>query len=368
MNTWRTELLTASLDDYTVIQNMARFYAYDMSRYCGQQLEGWEFPKDGLYECSDFKKYLEGNDKHAFLIKIDDELAGFAFVNKLEVMPEVDWNMGEFFIVAKFQRSGIGRKIAKQIFEKFPGEWSVGAIPQNTRALNFWRKVIAEYLHGQFREVEKTSEQLKTSEHPDPYPMVILRFKTPHNSSNRQATHTLILREPRLEDETAFLAMTQQSQVFHHPWVKAPLTHNEFVEYIQRYQQANQKSFLVCSPENSLVGVFNINEIVYGCFQSAYLGFYVSKDYAGKGWMNDGLKLLLNKAFFDLSLHRLEANIQPKNTSSIWLVQSNGFRKEGFSSRYLKIDNEWRDHERWALTIEDWKQRNEHPMLIKGLL
>lgn len=360
MNTWKTELLPATLDDYAVIQNMARFYAYDMSRDCGQHLEGWEFPKNGLYECNDFKKYLEANGNHAFLMKIDDELAGFVFVSKLEAMPEVDWNMGEFFIVAKFQRNGIGRMVAKQIFDQFPGEWSVGAIPHNTRALNFWRKIIAEYTYGKFHEVVKTSEQLKTSEHPDPYPMVILRFKSPQDNINRQATHPLILREPKLEDETAFLAMTQQSQTFHHPWVKAPLTHSEFVEYIQRCQQPNQKSFIICSTENAIVGVFNINEIVYGCFQSAYLGFYVSQAYAGKGWMNNGLKLLLNKAFVELSLHRLEANIQPTNKSSIWLVQRNDFRKEGYSPRYLKINNEWRDHERWALTIEDWKNKNEY--------
>lgn len=156
---------------------MARFYAYDISRDCGLQLEGWEFPENGLYECNDFKKYLEGQDKHAFLIKVNYELAGFVFVNKLEVMPEVDWNMGEFFIVAKFQNSGLGRRVAKQIFDQFPGEWSVGTIPQNIRALNFWRKIISEYTHGRFQEVEKTSEQLKTAEHPDPYPMIMIRFK-----------------------------------------------------------------------------------------------------------------------------------------------------------------------------------------------
>lgn len=174
----KIDLIPATLEDYPVIQNMARFYAYDMSRYCGRELEGWEFPKNGLYECSDFKKYLEGKNNHPFIIRVDNELAGFVFVNKLEVMPEVDYNMGEFFIVAKFQRCGVGRIVAKEIFDRFLGEWSVGAIPQNTRALNFWRKVVSEYTNGDFFEVEKTSEELRTEEHPDPYPMIILRFQS----------------------------------------------------------------------------------------------------------------------------------------------------------------------------------------------
>lgn len=168
------KFINATIADYLVIQNMARFYVYDMSRYCE-----WECPEDGLFECSDFRKYLEGENKHAFLLKIDEELAGFIFVNKLEVMPEVDWNIGEFFILAKFQNSGIGKQVAKQVFDMFPGEWSVGAIPQNTKALSFWRNVITEYTNSKFFEVEKTSEQLKTAEYPDPYPMTILRFKSP---------------------------------------------------------------------------------------------------------------------------------------------------------------------------------------------
>jgi len=183
----KLNLVPAKLKDYPIMQNMARFYAYDMSRDCGRELEGWEFPENGLYECSDFKKYLEGKGKHAFIIKVDNELAGFVFVNKLEVMPEVDYNMGEFFIVAKFQRSGIGRIVAKEMFNRFSGEWSVGAIPQNTRALNFWRKVISEYTNGNFLEVEKTGEELRTSEYPDPYPMKIFIFNTMSHIKIREA-------------------------------------------------------------------------------------------------------------------------------------------------------------------------------------
>lgn len=172
------QIIKATMADYPVIQNMARFYVYDMSRFCGQHFGGWECPEDGLFECVELKKYFNAKDKHAFIVKMDKELVGFVLINKLIIMPEVNWNMGEFFILAKFQRSGVGAFIAKQIFDQFSGEWSVGAITHNTRALNFWRKTIGNYTQGNFYEVEKTSEELKTAECPKPYPMIILRFNT----------------------------------------------------------------------------------------------------------------------------------------------------------------------------------------------
>lgn len=70
--------------------------------------------------------------------------------------------------------------------------------------------------------------------------------------------------------------------------------------------------------------------------------------------MSAGLKLVLRHFFEEMKLHRLEANIQPENKRSIQLVKNNGFRYEGFSPRYLKINNEWRGHEHWAITAEDY--------------
>lgn len=162
------------------------------------------------------------------------------------------------------------------------------------------------------------------------------------------------VRELKHEDKDAFLAAMQRSQALHHPWVKAPTTPKEFDEYFKKFQQPNQKSYLVCHESGHIAGVINVSEIVMGLFQNAYIGFYVTADYAGKGYMSAGLKLVLKKVFQELDLHRIEANIQPENTLSIQLVKKNGFRYEGYSPRYLKINNEWRGHEHWAMTIEEY--------------
>jgi RimJ/RimL family protein N-acetyltransferase len=111
---------------------------------------------------------------------------------------------------------------------------------------------------------------------------------------------------------------------------------------------------MVCDANGSIAGVFNLSEIVRGCFQNAYLGFYAVEGFDGQGYMSAGLKLILAEAFNTIKLHRIEANVQPDNTKSLNLIGANGFKKEGFSPRYLKINDEWRDHERWAITFEDW--------------
>jgi RimJ/RimL family protein N-acetyltransferase len=162
------------------------------------------------------------------------------------------------------------------------------------------------------------------------------------------------IREPKLEDQASFIAAMKSSENLHFPWVNAPKTPEEFQSYLERSQDPRHKSFLVLSEEGNIAGVFNLNEIVRGCFQSAYLGFYAVHGYAGKGIMSAGLKLVLKEAFTEMGLHRLEANIQLENFLSINLVKNNGFKKEGFSPWYLKINGKWRDHERWAITYENW--------------
>ena len=117
-------------------------------------------------------------------------------------------------------------------------------------------------------------------------------------------------------------------------------------------------SYWVVTGSNELAGVFNINEIVRGLFCSGYLGYYALQPHQGQGYMTRGFAAVLHDVFRKQRLHRLEANIQPDNVESKALVQRLGFRLEGFSPRYLKIAERWRDHERWAITKEDWLKQS----------
>ncbi|WP_454780482.1 GNAT family N-acetyltransferase [Legionella sp. WA2022007384] len=168
------------------------------------------------------------------------------------------------------------------------------------------------------------------------------------------STNKIYLRQLNQYDEANFLLTMQKSRNFHYPFVTAPQTREEFQAYIQKFEHEDRRCFLALNQHDHIIGVFNINEIIQGVFQSAYMGYFASVTYAGQGLMSQALKLVLKEIFLELKLHRIEANIQPTNTASIHLATQNGFLKEGFSPRYLKINGIWCDHFRFALTYEDW--------------
>jgi ribosomal-protein-alanine N-acetyltransferase len=163
---------------------------------------------------------------------------------------------------------------------------------------------------------------------------------------------------PSLRDRADFIAAGKRSRLLHRSWVTMRFNDKTFDAYLKRSRKDDHACFLVRRADNdAIVGAININQIIRGFFHSGFLGYYGFRPHDGQGLMTDGLVLVLHHAFTKLKMHRLEANIQPDNAASIALVRRCGFRHEGVSLRYLKIAGRWRDHERWAITIEDWRGR-----------
>lgn len=164
-----------------------------------------------------------------------------------------------------------------------------------------------------------------------------------------------MIRPGTLADEAEFFAAVDRSRKLHHPWVQPPSTPDAYRDYLSKHREPHGATFFLwLEATGGLVGVVNVSEIVHGCFRSAYLGYYAFVPYAGRGLMKKGLSQVITHAFDVMKLHRLEANIQPGNRPSKVLVRKLGFRREGLSPRYLKINGRWRDHERWAILSEDW--------------
>lgn len=143
-------VIPATLDDFATIQNMAQFYIYDASRECEVLISN-----NGSYNVTNYQIYFQEEGRLAFLIKVEDELAGFVLLNQAGTNAKTKWNMGEFFILRKFQRKGIGTQVAHQIWNMYPAFWEVSVIPENNKALMFWRYVISSFTNGNYLEDKK---------------------------------------------------------------------------------------------------------------------------------------------------------------------------------------------------------------------
>jgi ribosomal-protein-alanine N-acetyltransferase len=166
----------------------------------------------------------------------------------------------------------------------------------------------------------------------------------------------VIIGEPGPGDEHDFLAAVLASREQHASWVNPPDTPERFTAYLARAGREEQASFLIRHAGcGGLIGYVNINNIVRGAFQSGALGYAGFASHAGQGLMTAGVGAVITRAFSELGLHRLEANIQPDNAPSLALVGRLGFRREGMSPHFLLIDGQWRDHERWAMLAERWR-------------
>ena len=167
----------------------------------------------------------------------------------------------------------------------------------------------------------------------------------------------VLLRPPSAGDEAEILRLNRASRAFHSPWVAAPRTPAGFKVYLARDGAPDQEARLVCRcVDGAIVGVINLSQIFRGNFKGAYLGYYIGAGFARQGYMREAVDLMLRHAFVHLGLHRVEANVQPANLASVALVRSLGFRLEGRSRRYLKIAGRWRDHLRWAILAEEWRE------------
>ena len=120
-----------------VLQNLIDQYLGDMAEW---------FDVDS-YDVS----ALWRNGYDVYLAKVLDELAGFAIVGSIEGAHDVH----EFFVARSFRRSGVGERMATQLWEERPGEWLVRVLEANTGAVHFWRTAITKYSGGSHTEEDR---------------------------------------------------------------------------------------------------------------------------------------------------------------------------------------------------------------------
>jgi predicted acetyltransferase len=114
----------------------------------------------GLYGYTYFDYYWTEDTRHPFFIRVDGKLAGFALINEYcyVVKEPGTKSIAEFFVMRKYRRKGIGKSVAVQVFDRFPGKWEVIQHGENEPSKIFWEKVIREYTSGNYRQEKAKTE------------------------------------------------------------------------------------------------------------------------------------------------------------------------------------------------------------------
>ena len=174
----------------------------------------------------------------------------------------------------------------------------------------------------------------------------------------------VLLRKPEPCDAREFIALRRASRSFLEHWEPRPPAGRDafgrwgFTRLLATNRDGRDLKMLIClRSSGAIIGGMNLNGIVRGAMQGSSIGYWIGRAFARQGYATEAMYLALRHAFESMDLHRIEANIMPNNRASIALARVCGFRCEGVAKRLLQIDGRWRDHQRWAITAEEWQGR-----------
>lgn len=139
------DISEATLSEKTLIQHMMQLYQYDFSEFEGNDLDDY-----GMFGYKYLDHYWVEEGRTPLIVRVAKHLAGFVLVNKHSYTAEDRFCIAEFFIMRKYRRKGMGRKVARRVFDMFGPLWEVQQTKENTVAQAFWMKVVKEYTNGVF--------------------------------------------------------------------------------------------------------------------------------------------------------------------------------------------------------------------------
>ena len=111
--------------------------------------------------------------------------------------------------------------------------------------------------------------------------------------------------------------------------------------------------------DGRFAGEINLNTIQRGPFQNAYIGYWMDEAMAGRGYIPEAVAVVLQFAFEEIGLHRVQISVIPRNRPSRRVMEKLHLRDEGVAQRYLEINGAWEDHIRFAITREEWDERRD---------
>lgn len=169
------------------------------------------------------------------------------------------------------------------------------------------------------------------------------------------------LRDLKKRDARKLQALLIKDRAWLSPWeattpgIRYPVDARDLISNLLYQQRKGSGLAFVIEVEGKLAGQINVANILYGSVSSASIGYWIGKDFAGRGAMPIAVALTIDHLFDELHLHRVEIDIRPENDASLRVVQKLQLREEGLKERFIHIDGQWRDHRIFAITAEERK-------------
>jgi [ribosomal protein S5]-alanine N-acetyltransferase len=177
----------------------------------------------------------------------------------------------------------------------------------------------------------------------------------------RLASGDVRLRPLSLQDRKAWREARTRSASWLRPWDATvppgspgrPASYRALVRRLNRQAREGTTMPFAIEVGGRFAGQVTVNNIVRGSAQFASLGYWVDREFAGRGVVPRAVALVIDHCFFTAGLHRIEIAIRPENSNSLRVVEKLGVREVGYAPRFLHIDGAWRDHRIFAVTVEE---------------
>lgn len=177
-----------------------------------------------------------------------------------------------------------------------------------------------------------------------------------------ESTSGIYIRPLHVDDSTPLLELRNRTRSVYAAF--EPLQSDDFYTLheqkqiiLRRTQDAvDDRAYMfgIFKKNKQLIGQITLSNIVRGVGQFADVGYFIDPEERNKGYMATALNLILKYSFQDLGLHRIQAGILLHNQSSRRVLEKAGFQSEGIARKLVKINDQWQDHQTFAILVDDF--------------
>ena len=173
--------------------------------------------------------------------------------------------------------------------------------------------------------------------------------------------NNIVLRPLGFRDRRAWLKIRDNNKNWFKEWEAtlpgesnlSPASFYQVVKNLRDEARSLRALPFVITVDGSLAGQVTVANINYGSTRSAYIGYWIGEEFAGRGYTPLAVAMAIDHCFKSLKLHRIEIAIRPENIKSLRVVEKLGLRSEGTRPKFLHINGEWRDHLIFAINEDE---------------